>query len=800
MSVGLLGQMRFDEFTLDPARRILHRNGTQVSLTPKAFDVLCYLARNPERPVAKDELLKAVWPGLFVEEGNLAQHISMVRKALGDQSKLIATIPGHGYQFVTSVQNDSNGVVRGERGLVPLETVAAGPREGSVAESELLTSGASVSDRRAEREIQSEPPSPFFELKPAAAASSYQTLLWIAAILCLVGVAGWLQHVWSRTHTTAQDRHQVVLADFENKIGDASLDRSLNRAFKIDMGQSPYIDVMGEREVAHALQLMGRTSDTSIDAGVAREVCIRSNRQVVLTGSVFTLGPTYLLAVEATDCSTGKRIASAKADAPSLAKVSVALDRAAETMRSALGESAASLEKYKVPIAEATTTSLEALTSYSEGLHLDNGRTHSADVLPLYRRAIELDPNFALAYASLGEEYRRLGESDTAAFYFKRAFDLRDKVSTHERLILEAQYYGAGVGDLPRALEAYRIWGATFPYDSMPKSEPIRLYLEMGQYQAAIEAGEAGIKASPENTFARQRLVLAYMKANRFQDAKAAIAQAENAKSDSAVMHRFAYEIAFAEHDEAAMAREVARPKPIGAATYGLDFQRACATAATGRYLDARALFIQTDDEVEVEKLEEELDNFRITQAEMELQLGLEDAARHTLREVSHSNPKSVEDAYLRLLLGDATEAVHFLAAHGNDTDTLMSSLYVPRIRAALALHQGKPQDAIAALETARPYEMIDYRVLELRGTAYRQAGMPDLAVTEFQKIIANPGVDPVSPSYPLAYLGLAHAYAAQNRKPDSRHAYESLFKLWSHADPDLPRLIQARTEEAKLF
>ena len=312
-------------------------------------------------------------------------------------------------------------------------------------------------------------------------AFRYQNSFWTTSgILCLLGSAGWLLHAWRRAHNVAPDRHQVVLADFENRTGDASLDRSLNRAFKIDVEQSPYIDVMGEREEARALQLMGRTSDTAIDAGVAREVCIRSNRQVVLTGSVFALGPTYLLTVEATDCLTGKRIASAKADAQYLAKVSIALDRAAETMRSALGESDASLEKYQVPIAEATTTSLEALTSYSEGLHLDNGRTHSADVLPLYRRAIELYPNFAMAYASLGEEYRRLGESDTAAVYFKRAFDLRDKVSTRERLMLEAQDYGAAVGDLPRALEAYRIWGATFPHDSMPKSEPIRLYFVNG--------------------------------------------------------------------------------------------------------------------------------------------------------------------------------------------------------------------------------------------------------------------------------------------------------------------------------
>ena len=217
---------------------------------------------------------------------------------------------------------------------------------------------------------------------------------------------------------------------------------------------------------------------------------------------------------------------------------------------------------------------------------------------------------------------------------------------------------------------------------------------------------------------------------------------------------------------------------------------------STGRYQEARAFFLQADNEVQVEKLEEELNNFRIAQAKTELQLGLV----QTMRQVSRSNPNSAEDAYLRLLLGDSTAAVRFLAIHSKDSDTLMSYLYVPRIRAALALHQEKPQDAIAALDIARPYEMIDYRVLELRGTAYLLTGKPELAVTEFQKIVANPGIDPVSPSYPLAYLGLARAYAVQNRSADSRHAYESLFRLWGHADPDLPRLLEARKEEAKLF
>jgi DNA-binding winged helix-turn-helix (wHTH) protein/tetratricopeptide (TPR) repeat protein len=794
MSLSLQGVYRFEEFELDPARRALRRAGLPLVLSPKAFDVLSYLVKNPGRVLTKEELLKGVWPGSFVEEGNLAQHISAVRKTLADRSGLIVTVPGRGYQFAAEVQGPPESDrfsqlgagdvvvqrVRERTHVVLKETLS----ETQEPDALILAAAAHASENGAK--------------SPSARIAA--STLWLGfalAVLLLAGVWGW--HRWRVLRTRVSDHHQVVVAKFENRTGDPSFDLALDRAFKIDLEQSPYMDVMDQREVSQTLRLMGKEPEAPLDPAVAREVCIRGNRQVLLTGTVYSLGSTYLVTVEASDCSTGKQIASAQADTTAKARVPAALDSVAGKIRSGLGESAESLERYKVPIAEATTSSLEALTYYSEGIYLDGKRAHSANVLPLYRKATEVDPNFALAYVALAEEYRRLGETDTAAGYFKEAFELRDRVSARERLILEAQYYSAGIGDLPRALEAYHLWAATFPYDSMPKAEPIRLYLELGQYEDAIEAGERAVKANPENVFSYQRLMLAYVNANRFDDAKATLVRAEQVHSDSETMHRFGYEVAVAQHDQLAAEREIERPKPVGAATYGLDFLRGCASAAAGRVNEAHTHFLRADNEVEVEKLSEALANFLVTEAEDQFRLGLIPNAHETLQKIRDPDPNSADIVNLRLDLGDTAQAERFIAAHDNDPATLMAYAYLPRLRAALALHRGRSAEAIAALEPARPYEMRDYEVPALRGEAYLRTGQASAAAGEYKKILANPGINPVSVLYPLAHLGLARAYALQKNTAESRKEYEALFAVWKDADAGLPVLQKARIEYAHL-
>jgi len=501
MALSVQGHYRFAEFVLDPVRRMLERDGAAVALTPKAFDVLTVLVINAGRTVSKEEILKVVWHGSFVEESNLAQHVSSLRKALTDRSGLIVTVSGRGYQFAAHVETAP------VRPAIPEDFQPA--FHGVVMQRVRERAHVVVTETVTAADEQWMPTAPNVRDLPLTAAMEpprrSRWARWTGFVLTGVLTTAWLSRsLWQRFHQPPADHHQAVLASLSNETGDASLDQPLNRAFKIALEQSPYVDVMGDRDVAHVLKLMGRGSDTAMELPVAREVCIRANRQVLLAGSISSLGNLYLIAVEATDCRTGKQVASATARATGKAQVADALDSAVEKIRFGLGESAASVQKYEVPIAEATTTSLEALTYYSQAMHLDNRRTHAAEVLPLYRKATELDPNFAMAFVALAEEYRRLGEADTAAQFFKHAFELRDRVSPHERLVVEAQYYSAGIGDLPQALEAYRLWAANFPYDSMPKAEPVRLYLEMGQYADAIDAGERAVTSNPENVFGYQ--------------------------------------------------------------------------------------------------------------------------------------------------------------------------------------------------------------------------------------------------------------------------------------------------------
>jgi DNA-binding winged helix-turn-helix (wHTH) protein/tetratricopeptide (TPR) repeat protein len=791
MSLSVQRQFRFAGFVLDPMRRILERNGDPVALTPKAFDVLIVLVSNAGRIVTKEELLKTVWSGSFVEEGNLTQHVSALRKALADRSGLIVTVPGRGYQFTAQVEDTGTPIppafpapgagllvhrVRERAHLVVTETVEPLPQSG---------------------------PPPDAASHPLAQAGQPTRrsfwLRWTGFLIAGLLAASWLgRSLWHRFHPSPADHHQAVLASLENKTGDPGLDQPLNRAFKIDLEQSPYLDLMGDRDVAQTLKLMGRETDPALEPAVAREVCIRGNRQVLLTGSIYSLGNLYLVTVEATDCRTGKQVVSAAARATSKARIADALDSAVGRIRSGLGESDESVQRNEVPIEEATTPSLEALTFYSEATHLDNRRTHASEVLPLYRRATEVDPNFAMAFVALAEEYRRLGESDTAAQYFKRAFELRQHVSPHERLIIEAQYYSAGIGDLPRALEAYRLWSATFPYDSMPRAEPVRLYLELGQYADAIDAGEHAVRFNPENVFGYQRLMLAYIRAGRFQDAKSLLARAQADRSDSETMHRFAFLMALAEHDPGAQLAEIQRPKPQGAATYGLDFLRACAAATAGHLQQAHALFLAADNEVQVEQLPEELGNFLTAEAEMQQHAGLLADARKTLAQARALAVEPANSIALRVALGDTAAGEKFIAAHENDADTLVHFVYVPRVRATLALERRKPLDAVAALELARPYELRDYEVPALRGEAYLQANQPALAAREFEKILANPGIDPVSMLYPLAHRGLARARLHAGDRPGAAAEYKALLALWRDADPELPLLTQIRQEDAR--
>ncbi|MGB6744932.1 MAG: winged helix-turn-helix domain-containing protein [Terracidiphilus sp.] len=787
MSFLLSDLYRFDEFELSRSRRTLLRNGQQVSLLPKTFEVLSCLVNNPGRVVSKEEILKSVWPESFVEENNLTQHISLLRKALTDRSSFIVTIPGRGYQFTAKVAAELQ------------------PGIGMAAAGDLsAAAGNGVIHRNPENAQAAEPsavPSASGPARVSRIARAVPRWAWLSAAALLMAAAVGFS-AWKRWEKPPEMR-KVLVADFANATGDATFDHTLKRALEIDLEQTPYIDVMSEREAMNALELMGRSRDTAISPDVAREICERSNRQVLLTGDVVPMGHEYLLTVEATDCDSGGQLTAAKAEAGSKERVLAALDEVADRVRRGLGEPSQSMESYQVPIIQATTASLDALRSYSIGQSMDAQGKNETETLPFYQHAVELDPQFAMAYGAMGNEYYNLSEPNLAAQFYKKAFDLSDRVSAKEKLVLQAHYYSEGEQDMEQGINIYRQWTETYPSDWVPWVDLANDYTQIGQYAPAIAAGQQALRTQPDRAINYSVLARALKRANRFAEARQVGAEAVRRGKDSAGLHASLYEMAVVAGDASAIAAETQWAASNNSGWYGwyFIFLRAEAAAAAGRRAQADDLYHGAWEAAERENLEEAADDILVSQATVELSFGLPSAARATLSRVHDPNADSPDLAVVRAELGDLSVAERFLAAHSADAHpgTLRANVDLPRVRASVAIAHAKPLEAIAALEPARPYELASYAVPDERAEAWLKAARPELALIEYQKILVNQGVDPLSTLYPLAHLGMARAYQRQNKVAESRAEYERFFAAWKDADGDAPVLKQARAEYARL-
>jgi eukaryotic-like serine/threonine-protein kinase len=795
---------RFGPFDLDAEQRLVRRDGARIALPPKAFDVLLYMVRNPLRLITKEELLQAVWPDSFVEEGNLTQNIFLLRKALTngrDDFRYIVTIPGRGYQFASAVETvtgssrdhdvtDLTNLVD-DTGSMELSSVRSTMRivvheEIDDANSAVLVEGARAA-------------------LPGSSGWNWRRWTWGrwlagGAVLILAFAAGWFFLL--KGLRKPRSNQTIVVADFSNRTGDGTFDVVLKKALEIDLAQSPYMDVMSEQEALSILQLMGKEPDTALTPDVAREACQRSNRQVLVTGSIANVGHEYLLTIEATDCVSGKKLAEAKAEAVRKEKVLAALDQTADRIRHGLGESAKSVEQYQVPIAQATTSSLEALKAYSIGEYMV-GRTgkEETETLPIFQRAVELDPQFAMAYAAIATDYYNLNEYKLAAPYYQKAFDLSDHVSEKERLYIRAHYYADSVKDVVQGIKEYQLWAETYPRDWGPWLDIAKEYTELGQYAPAIAAGEQALRLDTSRGIIYSTLARAYMRVNRFDDAKRTALRAVSIGKDSYGLHAILFEIAFVEHDRAVMSREVAWSRGRPSEWFSL-YVQASAAATEGRHKRAEELFHAAYSVAQRESLAETADDILIDQATMEYELGFAGAARETLGRVRQQDVDNSDFAFLKTELGDISFGERFLALDSGTSHpgTLMAYVYLPRVRAEIDLQRAKPLDAVGALEPATAYELANgFTLFALRGEGYRRAGQMEKAAAEYKQILSHQGVDPVSPLFPLAHLWLGRSNRQMGRMQESKAEYEKLFMQWKEADKDLPVLVAAKKEYAAL-
>jgi DNA-binding winged helix-turn-helix (wHTH) protein/tetratricopeptide (TPR) repeat protein len=779
----------FGPFRMDPDKQVLLRDGQLIAVTPKGFETLLVLVRRGREVVSKEELLKEIWPDSFVEEANLSQHIFKLRKALGDTlegERYIVTLPGRGYRFA-----------------VPVRTITEG---GEVLIAQMRSRAQIVIEEHASKPVETQPVA---LPPPAHAKPKWRKWLLRSAIAAAIAIAGLGLLLLLRHHQTSRaltETDTVVLADFANSTGDPVFDGTLRQGMAVQLEQSPFWSVISEQRMQQTLRLMGRPADARINRETAREICARTGSAAVLEGSIASLGTQYVLGLRAENCRSGDILADEQAQAARKEDVLGALDKTAIRLRSKLGESLNSVEKYATPVEEATTPSLEALNAYSLGrkVFFEKGNTAA---LPYLQRAVELDPNFAIAYRALGAMYLNLNQPGRMAENVRKAYELREKVSERERFYIESTYYWMGTGELEKAITVEELWRQSYPRDYALYVHLGVIYTRLGNLEKALEETRESVRLEPNSGINYMNLCIAYIYLDRLDEAEAVVKQAEERKLESEGLLGARYQLAFLKGDTAQMAHTVsaAMGKP-GTEDVLLDAQ-ANTEAWHGRWKDARQLTRRAMSSAEQNEARETAAGYEARMALGEVESGMREEARSDAYAAIKlaSNRDVLERVALTLALAGDTAAAEKLAAELDRTfplDTLVQRYRLPAITAAVALQHKDAKRAVELLQVTSPIELGDNGEpfpIYLRGEAYLMLHDGNAAAAEFQKFIDHRGRVGNFPWGALARLQLARACALSGDKTKAKIAYQDFLTLWKNADPDIPALKQAKAEYAKL-
>ena len=649
-------------------------------------------------------------------------------------------------------------------------------------------------------------------LKPVRKSMRWGAVTGATIVIVGLAVSGWL--FFSRKTQALTDKDTIVLADFTNTTGDPVFDGTLRQGLSVQLEQSPFLSIVSDQQIQQTLEMMGQKQDAKLTPGIARELCQRTGSAAVLDGSIGQIGTQYLLTVNAVNCASGESLASTEAQASDKNHVLDALGKTASEIRNKLGESLNTVQKFDTSLEQATTPSLEALKAFSSGKKVLFA-TGSGAAIPFFKRAIELDPNFALAFAMLGRMYGDIGESSSAADYTRKAYALRDRTSEAEKYFISANFSIAVSGNMENAEQSCELWIQAYPRSEMPHSFLSGIiYPVFGQYEKAVEEGREAVRLNPVNPISYSVLVVNYMALNRVDEAKTAYGQALGRKLDDAFFPPTLYEIAFLQDDVAGMAQQVTRSagKPgIEDELLGLE---ADTVAFSGRLRNAREISWRAMDSAERAQEKEPAATYSALSGLREALFGNTDEARRraTLamersagRDVQYGAALALayagEDGRAQALTDDLRKRF--------PEDTLVRFNYLPTLRAMLALGRGNASEAIEGLRAATPYELGQttgstsgwtalYPVY-VRGEAYLAARQGTEAAGEYQKILDHRGIVLNEPIGALVRLQIGRAYAMQGDTVKARAAYQNFLTLWKDADPDIPILKEAKAEYAKL-
>jgi eukaryotic-like serine/threonine-protein kinase len=761
--------VRFGDFQVNLQSGELQKHGIRLRLPGQSLTILTTLLERQGEIVTREELQKTLWPqDTYVDfEHSVNSAVKRLREALNDSAdnpRFVETLPRLGYRYIGPPVAQAGGL----------------PDSGPASTSET-----------------SAPSKVVYRTRPWAIS---------AVVLVIVAALGFgLYRRHSRQTIKLTEKDTVVLTDFTNTTGDPVFDGTLRQGLSVQLEQSPFLSLVSDQLTQQTLRLMGQPAEAKLTPELARDLCQREGGKAYLSGSIASLGSQYVLGLKAVNCLTGDTLAEEQERATGKEQVLSAMDKAAAKLRARLGESLNTVSKLDTPLEQAATPSLEALQAYSLGRKSMAGSNWAAGV-PFFQRAIRLDPNFAMAYARLGRSYRNLGESILGTESMRRAYELRERTSELEKFYIESHYDDTVTGDLEKARRVYELWAQTYPRDWTPLSDLSSIYLFLGQYDKALAGARESLRLAP-NALGYSQLVDSYLALGRLEEARAAAEEAQAKNFDSPDLRSSMYQLAFLQNDAAGMAQQLAWAigKP-GVEDILLAYE-ADTAAYSGRLGKAREFSRRAVASARRAEEKEAAAGYEADAARREVLYGnAVEARQRTAAALGLSNGRNVQfKAALALAFaGDVVRAQTLADDLGKRFPqfTLIQFNYLPPIRAQLALSHNDFSKAIEALQGAAVYELGSpsglYPVY-VRGEAYLAMHQGNEAAAEFQKILDHRGVVINGPIGALAHLQIGRAYATQGYTVKARTSYQDFFTLWKDADPDIPILIAAKAEYAKL-
>jgi len=777
--------IRFEDFELDPRAFQLRRSDRTLKLERIPMEVLLLLAERRGQLVTREEIIEKFWgKDVFLDTDNaINTAIRKIRQVLKDdpeQPRFVQTITGKGYRFIAPV------TVAGIKAGVP---------------------GRKTDSARAAKTE---------ELRTA----TYPRKRWMLVVAATVAVLALPLAGYFYFHRAPKltDKDTIVLAGFANSTGDPVFDDTLRQGLALQLEQSPFLSLISDERIQQMLKLMAKPADARLTPEVSREICERTASAAVLDGSIASLGSEYVLTLRAKDCRSGDVLDEEQVQAARKEDVLNALSQIASRFRNRVGESLSTVKTHDIPLAEATTPSLEALKAYSVGWQVSFSSGSAASV-PFFQRAIEIDPNFASASAALGRMYGDIGETVLSAENLRKAYQLRNRTSDQEKFFISVNYELQATGNLEKARQTCDLWVQTYPRAWLPHALLSgAIYTSLGKYEQSVQQGKIAIGIDPDFSIGYANLALSYMALERLDEAEKTLQRAFDRKLETPDLFILRYAIAFMKNDKVAMERVAAeaQEKP------GVDDWMANSTgfvlAYSGHLEEARRMSRRAADLARKSERRDTEALYEADEAVREALFGKVSTAKQragNALELSKSRDVEYGAAFALALSGDPSRS-HELTedlARRFPEDTRVQFNYAPTLRALLALNHNQPANAVELLQTTIPYEFgmpseggSEYLLgagnlypAYVRGLAYLTAHRGVEAAGEFQKILNHRGIVVSDPIGALAHLQLGRAYALAGDKTKAKSAYENFLTLWRDADPDIPILKRAQAEHANL-